>query len=171
MARVSPARRSIRFYSRWTLALLAIGFAILAALSEFTAFTRFSGWPGVTGIRFVDGRAVLGSFSDSTADAPQELSVVDVPFLFEFDAFTNHYYYLFHLETDPVPTFDGWELHIHLWPLVALFGAYPVTAVTIEHARDIRRRRRGLCLRCGYDLTGNVSGACSECGWPVVRSK
>jgi hypothetical protein len=27
-----------------------------------------------------------------------------------------------------------------------------------------RRRRLGLCLRCGYDLTGNTSGTCSECG-------
>lgn len=27
-----------------------------------------------------------------------------------------------------------------------------------------RRRRRGLCLGCGYDLTGNVSGVCPECG-------
>lgn len=23
---------------------------------------------------------------------------------------------------------------------------------------------RGLCVRCGYDLTGNVSGVCPECG-------
>jgi hypothetical protein len=27
-----------------------------------------------------------------------------------------------------------------------------------------RRRRRGLCLSCGYDLTGNESGTCPECG-------
>ena len=26
------------------------------------------------------------------------------------------------------------------------------------------RRRQGLCARCGYDLTGNVSGVCPECG-------
>jgi hypothetical protein len=31
---------------------------------------------------------------------------------------------------------------------------------------DVRRERRarGLCVRCGYDLTGNVSGVCPECG-------
>jgi hypothetical protein len=26
------------------------------------------------------------------------------------------------------------------------------------------RRKRGLCVSCGYDLTGNVSGRCPECG-------
>jgi predicted Zn-ribbon and HTH transcriptional regulator len=35
-----------------------------------------------------------------------------------------------------------------------------------------RRRRRyrlthGLCLTCGYNLTGNVSGRCPECGTPA----
>jgi hypothetical protein len=27
-----------------------------------------------------------------------------------------------------------------------------------------RRWRDGLCLRCGYPLRGNTSGACPECG-------
>lgn len=30
--------------------------------------------------------------------------------------------------------------------------------------RDRRCNRPGCCLRCGYDLTGNISGVCSECG-------
>ena len=30
-------------------------------------------------------------------------------------------------------------------------------------------RERGLCLKCGYDLTGNVTGVCSECGTEVCR--
>ena len=25
----------------------------------------------------------------------------------------------------------------------------------------------GLCYKCGYDLTGNVSGVCPECGQPI----
>jgi hypothetical protein len=29
---------------------------------------------------------------------------------------------------------------------------------------SIARRAAGLCLKCGYDLTGNVSGVCPECG-------
>ena len=150
-------------------ALLALGLALLAVLSELTPLTWFSGRPR-SGIGFYEGQAVLGRFSDSSGDAPEELSVVEVPYLFGFAAFTNHWYE-FHLGTAPLPTYDGWELHVNLWPLVALFWAYPATVATIEHARDIRRRRRGLCLRCGYDLTGNVSGDCSECGYPIERSK
>lgn len=30
-----------------------------------------------------------------------------------------------------------------------------------------RRVREGLCVRCGYNLTGNVSGVCPECGVQV----
>lgn len=29
------------------------------------------------------------------------------------------------------------------------------------------RHLRGLCVQCGYDLTANVSGLCSECGEPT----
>ena len=35
-----------------------------------------------------------------------------------------------------------------------------------EGRRHLRkaRRRSGVCAECGYDLTGNVSGKCPECG-------
>jgi len=39
-------------------------------------------------------------------------------------------------------------------------GAYPII-------RRLHRRRHNLCVRCGYDLRGNVSGVCTECGIPV----
>ena len=29
------------------------------------------------------------------------------------------------------------------------------------------RARKGLCAKCGYDLSGNVSGRCPECGEAV----
>jgi hypothetical protein len=38
-----------------------------------------------------------------------------------------------------------------------------VACVHRRHCRDIRRLS-GLCVRCGYNLTGNVSGICPECG-------
>jgi hypothetical protein len=47
----------------------------------------------------------------------------------------------------------------------------PLAAVAVRvhwHAHRVARRRAaGECLRCGYDLTGNVSGTCPECGTPA----
>jgi hypothetical protein len=33
-----------------------------------------------------------------------------------------------------------------------------------------RRPREGYCSTCGYNLTGNVSGRCPECGTPMATS-
>ena len=43
----------------------------------------------------------------------------------------------------------------------------PLLAIAIPTAWLWRRDRRhppGHCRKCGYDLTGNVTGVCSECG-------
>jgi hypothetical protein len=55
-------------------------------------------------------------------------------------------------------------LLISLWSVV-LSSSIPLVALG-AHAlyRRHRRRRPGLCPGCGYDLTGNVSGRCPECG-------
>ncbi len=54
--------------------------------------------------------------------------------------------------------------------LIVMPGWLPVVAglvpVTLFWWRD-RRIPPGHCQRCGYDLTGNVSGRCPECGEPV----
>ncbi len=54
----------------------------------------------------------------------------------------------------------------HWLPLV-VFTTYPIIAFIRGPVRRYRRRKRGLCLRCGYDLTGNVTGVCSECGTEI----
>ncbi len=58
-------------------------------------------------------------------------------------------------------------LRIPMPPLVLLSAAW----LTVSIARIIRRRRehkvrlkRGLCLKCSYDLRGNETGVCPECG-------
>ena len=33
------------------------------------------------------------------------------------------------------------------------------------------RQERGLCVQCSYDLTGNESGICPECGTKIAREK
>ena len=42
-----------------------------------------------------------------------------------------------------------------------LVGAMPLAR---WQTRRWWRKRNGWCLECGYDLTGNRSGRCSECG-------
>ena len=52
------------------------------------------------------------------------------------------------------------------WILLTLLLPYPASLVARRAFRR-RRARRGLCPQCGYDLTNNTSGTCSECGQPV----
>ncbi len=35
-------------------------------------------------------------------------------------------------------------------------------------ARRVIRRKRGLCIKCGYDLRGTEHEVCPECGWKCV---
>jgi len=65
-------------------------------------------------------------------------------------------------------TNDPWLLRrflrFPLWlPFVAL-ATFPTLAFVRGPFRRWHRRHGGLCLKCGYDLTGNVSGVCPECG-------
>jgi len=56
---------------------------------------------------------------------------------------------------------------VPLWILCVIFGAYPTVMFLRGPVRRWNRRRRGRCARCGYDLSGNESGVCPECGSPV----
>ena len=51
----------------------------------------------------------------------------------------------------------------YVCPLYMPFLVFLTPFVYMWH-RDRRRIRPGCCLRCGYDLIGNASGVCSECG-------
>ena len=52
--------------------------------------------------------------------------------------------------------FPGWLPVLLLALLLATFLLGPL--------RRDRRRKRNQCIHCGYNLTGNESGACPECG-------
>ena len=49
------------------------------------------------------------------------------------------------------------------WFIFAVTGAAPVFWA-YRRARRGRRARRHQCLSCGYNLSGNTSGVCPECG-------
>lgn len=57
------------------------------------------------------------------------------------------------------------------WLAPALLGLPPIVWLALRARRLYARRRRrpGACRRCGYDLTGNASGRCPECGQTIGR--
>jgi hypothetical protein len=59
----------------------------------------------------------------------------------------------------------------HLGVTVPLWTPFLLVAIptAILWWRDRRRFRQGHCQHCGYDLTGNVSGVCPECGTAVPK--
>ena len=59
------------------------------------------------------------------------------------------------------------HLDLNLLAPCALLAVYPVFAFIRGPVRRNRRRKRGLCVQCGYNLTGNVSGRCPECGMQI----
>jgi hypothetical protein len=52
------------------------------------------------------------------------------------------------------------------WLLILLFSLAPVLTLYRGYRR-YRREGAKCCLKCGYNLTGNVSGVCPECGAEV----
>ena len=52
------------------------------------------------------------------------------------------------------------------WIIILLTAIAPGFWLRAEISRR-RRMRTGLCQSCGYNLTGNTSGVCPECGTPL----
>ena len=60
-----------------------------------------------------------------------------------------------------------WMLYVpypHLLALTAMIPAAQLAARLRRRHRARSRAARGLCPRCGYNLTANASGICPECG-------
>lgn len=58
----------------------------------------------------------------------------------------------------------------HMGLPIALFAMMSAHAVGWPLLRRRLRRRRGLCVKCGYDLRGSSTAVCSECGHANVFS-
>ena len=73
------------------------------------------------------------------------------------------------VQDSAAPAFWSLEAVLHppnpFWIPVLVFGA----ATALLWYMDRRRVPSGHCRKCGYDLTGNVSGRCPECGTPFGR--
>jgi len=58
-------------------------------------------------------------------------------------------------------------LSMPAWFVFIPLSAYPLLYFTRGPIRRYFRRRKGLCLKCAYNLTGNTTGICPECGTPM----
>jgi hypothetical protein len=67
----------------------------------------------------------------------------------------------------PVASIRHWHLTAALLALPAGRGLASIRRL----ARRRARRRRGHCPGCGYDLSGNESGVCPECGGPFAAAE
>lgn len=53
------------------------------------------------------------------------------------------------------------------WIPIPVLAAFPALYFLVVGLRRFRRRGKNLCKHCDYDLTGNESGVCPECGSAV----
>jgi hypothetical protein len=55
---------------------------------------------------------------------------------------------------------------VGLWKpfLLSCLLLLPAAAAAVRREQVRQRQKAGLCTQCGYDLKGNRSGVCPECG-------
>ena len=66
--------------------------------------------------------------------------------------------------------FDAQAVRIPFWAATFATGLYPACSIFVFFLRPHWRRRRNRCLHCAYDLTGNESGVCPECGMAIFAN-
>ena len=59
------------------------------------------------------------------------------------------------------------HVRIPLWGPFVLFATYPIIAFIRGPSRRWRRRWRGLCVKCGYNLSRLAEPRCPECGTEI----
>ena len=94
------------------------------------------------------------------ATRPDDARLRDFKQVLEVTPATNPHYRQWHYTRFP----SFFSAGAPCWGLSLLFATYPTIAFIRGPLRRWRRRRRNLCVECGYNLTGNESGVCPECG-------
>jgi hypothetical protein len=71
---------------------------------------------------------------------------------------------------NPVSCSRNFWIEIPFWIPLVMLSAYPTIAFIRGPLRRWRRRRKGLCLKCGYNLTGLTEPRCPECATEFDRT-
>lgn len=61
------------------------------------------------------------------------------------------------------PTNPTFQIGVPYW-LICLAISFPCLIRVTRYVKAKQRKAQGVCINCGYNLTGNVSGICPECG-------
>lgn len=68
----------------------------------------------------------------------------------------------------PIQIENTYVLSTPAWLVVVALWTYPIYCFIRGPLRRSRLRRRGLCVKCGYNLTGAPEPRCPECGTNVM---
>ncbi len=153
-----------RAWARRLLAVGAIGLLLLLPLGWWKI--TFLEWGrlrmGVEGWTLV---IICNEVAQSTSGPPQETEV-SIPLVLEFSCHRDVEW--FFTLGGGMRYATGWYVLLDIPTWAGILTAYPCIAAVREAVRR-RRDRHGRCRSCGYDLTGNVSGRCPECGLAQER--
>ena len=155
--RIHPPSR-LRRIAKWV--GLGVCFALFMTWGEVTDWS-FRFWVDPYDVTVTEGKlyidwgwrplAIPSSLPDSVQPIPRDCG--------------NKYPYVL-----PAKLYSPVSGHSVVLPFWLLF---PLTYIStgILWYRDRRRILPGHCPTCGYNLTGNESGACPECATRVIRSE
>jgi len=146
--------------------VLALAFVVLSAVGFFTPivwrtadapspsgnYVNTHGIPRYHEVRFQDG-AISASRVYLGCDRPRgrTWSLLGIDLLHEVSVENRN-------------LIEKTTMKTRAWIPIAILSAAPFCAMIRGPLRRRSRHRRGLCISCGYDLTGNISGTCPECG-------
>jgi hypothetical protein len=69
--------------------------------------------------------------------------------------------------SNTLPSVGRLRMVIFAQPLFALLAGVSLSCLLLPQMRAwTRQATKGVCAGCGYNLRGNVSGICPECGKP-----
>ena len=102
-------------------------------------------WSGASGLHFYRASAERWREFEGTTDRNWELA--------------GFGYRWVHVRTAD----DAYDIWVPFWSIVMMFLIIPIYGL----GRSLMRNGYNQCRTCGYDLTGNTSGTCPECGTPV----
>jgi len=142
-----PLSTRRRVVLRWTLRTTSVIFCVVHLIGSFAPVYRASGYPGGSTVFDLSGSDLCWEIDHSNA--------------------TQHD--LSHGAPGRI------LIHIPIWLILLI-----VLPLTFTTWFDVIARRYpwlnqryppGYCQTCGYNLTGNVSGVCPECGTRIVQEE